>query len=886
MKNILYTIFLILIASNVAYSQCDIGADTGNDVAYCYGETPGAIGTDLNYDDTGFDAGPNATANAAVMFAEICGVYNPADDTTPGDPTSNINYTGFLVGQSYPYNPGLATGVDGEGTGCEFITLVPMTVIDASVSPVLVDGDPANICTGTPLRIDFRPEITASGSYDCGADEIVFTPDGGSQDDGTPVAGNYTVDILPDPNTESGQSVASGASATFTNLANGSYTITVTDSDGCTQDFALNVACAGCPVIDYSTPMAVCSGEAIDFTVGAGCTGFTGSGNTGTFIDIYYYYDGTTTQAPAGYESTPLPLGATYPDPFNDGDLTPIVSDGLCVNQQDLGWTNNTCAPFIASYFAFVFDYDTDANGDTFGDYTCSVYRYDVTIYPAQPTASVTNNTACGQPTVKLLAADGTTECIADAPFGTAATAVCATGNTTENSSGTFTAAQIATALGGVATCYVDEPYSGSSSCPNVAPATADAGTNVSTTCTDPIALAAMGTGTWSGGAGAFSSTTDPNATYTPTTGEAGSTVTLTWTVAGTAPCPDATDMVDVTVAACPACPNLSMAAPMVQITNSSCSTVGGTPSGGSINAPAAACPSGSSIQYSLTNNGTDWSAVLPTYDQDGPAQTVYTRCLCGLDGSTASPASSLATVPGTCPAPSFTFTITDPCSCNNDQPADNAALNGVGSFAETVTVNTGAGAAGAGLSLYVSAISAHTGATAPTGIAVNDLLTDNGDGTYSITFTHYDGTGYTIEVSWDQDNDDNPATGTQQAVGTEGNRCGYPSANIAALGPFDNCAAQADVALSAVIVDGGGIGASVWGGTGVSGTNFNPSGLAVGTATINLTYTGADNGNVSPDNGTTVVYPGCEATSTENVTITACPPPACNADNGDWTTP
>ncbi|MBK8444971.1 MAG: hypothetical protein IPL35_16910 [Sphingobacteriales bacterium] len=105
---------------------------------------------------------------------------------------------------------------------------------------------------------------------------------------------------------------------------------------------------------------------------------------------------------------------------------------------------------------------------------------------------------------------------------------------------------------------------------------------------------------------------------------------------------------------ACPACPDLSSAAPMVEITNSTCSTVGGTPSGGSINAPATPCPSGSSIQYSLTNNGMDWSASSPAYDQDGPAQTVYTRCLCGLDGSTASPASSLATVPGTCPVPAL----------------------------------------------------------------------------------------------------------------------------------------------------------------------------------------------------------------------------------------
>ncbi|MEZ4913771.1 MAG: hypothetical protein R2798_06920 [Chitinophagales bacterium] len=888
----------------------------------------------------------------------------------------------------------------------------------------------------------------------------------GTQTACNPVDNTYTqqitVTLANDPTGLTGDDVVVINGQTFTVTSNPqTFTLTGLTADGADVDvttymevssgcerldaalFTAPAACAAvCPVVDYTTPAAVCSGDAVDFTVGAGCTGFTGSGTTGTYIDLYYYYDGTTTEAPTGYENVALPFGSTYPDPFNDGNLTPFVSDGLCLNQQDSGWTNSGCSSFIASYFAFVFDYNTDADGDGFGDYICNVYRYDVTIYPAQPSAVVTNNTACGQPTVKLVAADGTTECIADAAFGTAATAACGTGNTTVNSNGTFTAAAIATALSGTAACYVDEPYTGSSSCPNVAPAVADAGTDVSTcgatavalgatgtgtwsggagtfssttsptatytpdaseigsvvtltwtvagtapcpdatdsvdvtvvtpatadagldvstcgatavalgatgtgtwsggagtfssttsptstytptvgeigsvvtltwtvagtapcpnatddvdvtvvtpatadagsdvntTCTDPVALGATGIGMWSGGAGTFSDATSPTSTYTPTSGEAGTTVILTWTVMGTSPCPNATDMANVTVAACPACPDLSAAAPAAQVMNSTCSTVGGTPSGGSISAPATVCPSGSSLEYSLDN--TNWSATIPTYDQDGPAQTVYTRCLCGLDGVTASPTSQVTTVPGTCPMPSFTFTIIDPCTCNNDQPADDAVLNGVGSFSETVMLDTGAGVAGAGLSIYVSAIGANMGATAPTGIAVNNLLTDNGDGTYSISFTHYDGTGYTIEVSWDQDNDDNPGTGNQMVVGVDGNRCGYPSANITAMGPYDNCAGQADVPLAATIVDGGGVGSSAWSGTGVSGTNFNPSGLTAGTATINLNYTGVDNGHVSPDNGATVVYPGCTATSSENVTINACTP-ACNADNGTW---
>ena len=44
----------------------------------------------------------------------------------------------------------------------------------------------------------------------------------------------------------------------------------------------------------------------------------------------------------------------------------------------------------------------------------------------------------------------------------------------------------------------------------------------------------------------------------------------------------------------------------------------------------------------------------VPTYAQTGPAQSIETRCLCDLDGTTASPSSTaVVTVPGTCVNPS-----------------------------------------------------------------------------------------------------------------------------------------------------------------------------------------------------------------------------------------
>ncbi len=82
-----------------------------------------------------------------------------------------------------------------------------------------------------------------------------------------------------------------------------------------------------------------------------------------------------------------------------------------------------------------------------------------------------------------------------------------------------------------------------------VAPPTADAGPNQLVCEGDIVQLSASGMGTWTGGAGMFSSTTDPNATYTPAAAEIGSAVTLTWTVQGMGGvCLSASDDVNITI--------------------------------------------------------------------------------------------------------------------------------------------------------------------------------------------------------------------------------------------------------------------------------------------------------------------------------------------------
>jgi parallel beta-helix repeat protein len=100
-----------------------------------------------------------------------------------------------------------------------------------------------------------------------------------------------------------------------------------------------------------------------------------------------------------------------------------------------------------------------------------------------------------------------------------------------------------------------------------------------------------------------------------------------------------------------------------VIITNSTCGA-GCIVSGGSIAAPSGTCPVGSTLQYS-TDNGMNWSPTLPMYDQDGPAQTIKTRCSCNADPNTVSAESApVTTLPGTIPAPAVPTNGTATVAC------------------------------------------------------------------------------------------------------------------------------------------------------------------------------------------------------------------------------
>jgi hypothetical protein len=98
--------------------------------------------------------------------------------------------------------------------------------------------------------------------------------------------------------------------------------------------------------------------------------------------------------------------------------------------------------------------------------------------------------------------------------------------------------------------------------------------------------------------------------------------------------------------AVCPS--SITNTPPNVIIQNSQCNGSCQS-SGGLITAPSSPCPQGGVLAYSL-NNGISWSTIVPVYDQNGPVQTIITRCQCLDDDYIHGPTSTpVSTIPAIC---------------------------------------------------------------------------------------------------------------------------------------------------------------------------------------------------------------------------------------------
>ena len=194
---------------------------------------------------------------------------------------------------------------------------------------------------------------------------------------------------------------------------------------------------------------------------------------------------------------------------------------------------------------------------------------------------------------------------------------------------------------------------------------------------------------------------------------------------------------------------------------------------------------------------------------------------------------------------PTYDLSISDPCTCNNDATVNMSD----GTFGETVTVSTTPPTTG--LTLLVG-----DGSTGLIGVSIGDPFTDNGDGTYEISFNHADGAGYTMNVAQDM---------TSNIIGTVSNTCYYPVPSIDNL-DASYCENDPVVNLmgSAQLGDLSGSATAeseTWSGPGVTGTNFDPSAAGVGLHTIIYEFDAQDN---DPD----AQHPGCISSVSQDVEV------------------
>ena len=374
----------------------------------------------------------------------------------------------------------------------------------------------------------------------------------------------------------------------------------------------------------------------------------------------------------------------------------------------------------------------------------------------------------------------------------------------------------------------------------NAAPA-APAGTLAITnsSCTDcTVSGGSIALGSVTGIGGTLQFSTDGGATWSltlPAYDQDGPAQTIHASVLSADGCRSAMTLVGTTAPG--SCTTSEAPTGTLTITNSTCSNC--TVSGGSI-ALGSVTGIGGTLQFS-TDGGATWSATLPVYDQDGPAQTIHASVL-SADGCRSAMILAGTTAPGICV----------PANAGSDQTVDcystgRATMSATG----TGTWSLGAGSAGtATIANPSSPTTTVTGFSAP--------------GTYNLVWTTTNGC-------------------TDIVVITAGTDCTCPITNntISEPSPASGCAPFAGTTIMGAAASPGG-GTYLWevstGGafTPAPGTNnqqnYTTGTLNAGTYTYRRQYT-TTSGVVctTTSNSVTVTVYATPATPTVSVTQPSC---------------
>lgn len=257
------------------------------------------------------------------------------DVTTCANESVDLNGSG---GTSYQWSP--ATGLNSSTSS------TPTATLDQNTTYTLVAQD-ANGCTGTDqvlVNVNSLPTATIGPNVSaCPGDTVVLSADGGTSYEWSP---------------NTGLNATTGNFVTATVNGNITYTVVVTDDNGCTDDAQVLVSALAPQPLVVTPDTLICFGELLTLTATGG---------------VHYNWSG-----PDGNCDDCFELVIASPKTSGTYNVVAIDSNGCETSDDVQVFVNSDCAQFI---FPTGFTPNGDGVNDLFRPVTKSMSQYNYYVY-------------------------------------------------------------------------------------------------------------------------------------------------------------------------------------------------------------------------------------------------------------------------------------------------------------------------------------------------------------------------------------------------------------------------------------------------------------------------------------------------------------------------
>ena len=653
--------------------------------------------------------------------------------------------------------------------------------------------------------------------------------------------------------------------ASITGIVAGTYTVTITDANGCTGTNSGTV----------TEPALLTASVVVDSN--ATCNGFadgglTASGTGGTGAYTYAWSNAATTASITGL------VAGTYTVTITDNNGCTATNSGTVTEPALLVPSitvdsNVTCNGFAdggltASLTGGTMPYTYSwSNAATTASITGVVAgTYTVTITDANSCTGISSGTVT-EPALLIasVAVDSNATCNGFADGGLTASSTGGTMPYTYSWSNAATTASITGVVAGTYTITITDN--------NGCTATNSGTVTEPTLLVASVAVDSNATCNGSADGGLTASATGGTGAYTYSWSNSATTASITGIVAGT---------YTVTITdnnGCTATNSGTVTEPVAvtaSVAVDSSSTCGAATGG----LTASAMNGVGTLSYL-------WSNAATTANITGLVGGTYTVTVTDANGCT-------ATQSGVVPVVDCESEISIACAC-----LDNATLFDLdlgvggddGQFSELIRVTGLSGAAlpsgqqwtvvssVGGFDAFNIPTVGQQSAGVPIAVGTTQLMYHVPSQTYRLPFVHVDSMGYDIEVEGPYTMG-NPANMRLRIS----NKCQYPDPIFNPVLEDEYCNASDPVSLGGTDTNGNTAEDILFTVDGMITTTLDPAVLSVGFHTILMTFDGADDGNMglSPDNGVTPASPGCVQVVRKTIEIIdgAVPIITCPADN------